>query len=65
MNEPLASATQAPPSEQVTSAQQVPKMFVEEAANPTQLGPEGIRYDFNNGCRVEVAQLDNDQRWRI
>jgi len=65
MNEPLATTNQAPSVEPVASAQQAPKMFVDEAANPTQLGPEGIRYDFNNGCRVEVAQLDNGQKWRI
>ena len=28
---------------------------------PTQLGPQGIRYDFNDGCRVLVPEGD----WRI
>jgi autotransporter strand-loop-strand O-heptosyltransferase len=27
---------------------------VDVPAQPTQLGPHGIRYDFNEGCRVQV-----------
>ena len=35
------------------------------AANlPTQIGPEGIRYDFNQGCRVLLPQRTTGQ-WRV
>lgn len=44
---------------------QVPKMFVDEVMRPTQIGTAGIRYDFNNGCRVEVPLLSDNQQWRI
>lgn len=33
------------------------EMFVKPNPQPSQAGPEGIRYDFNDGCRVELPQL--------
>ncbi len=30
---------------------------------PTQEGPDGIRFDFNDGCRVMLPQGDGD--WRV
>ena len=66
MNEPIILTTGVPPAQTASVVQQVPpKMFVDEVVTPTQAGPEGIRYDFNNGCRVEVPQLSHDQSWRI
>ena len=66
MNEPIILTTGVPTTQTAPVMQQVPpKMFVDEVVTPTQAGPEGIRYDFNNGCRVEVPQLSHDQGWRI
>jgi autotransporter strand-loop-strand O-heptosyltransferase len=42
-----------------------PEMFVKEPEVPTQVGPEGIRYDFNYGCRVQLPELPEGQSWRI
>jgi autotransporter strand-loop-strand O-heptosyltransferase len=33
------------------------------ADEPTQHGPKGIRFDFNDGCRVSVPE--NDRTWRV
>ncbi len=41
------------------------KMFVDVPPQPTQKGPEGILFDFNYGCRVEVPPLPEGQNWRI
>ena len=30
---------------------------------PTQTGPKGLRYDFNDGCRVQLPE--SDQPWRV
>jgi autotransporter strand-loop-strand O-heptosyltransferase len=35
------------------------------AAVPTQHGPNGLRFDFNEGCRVIVPESDNPWRVRI
>ena len=45
-------------------APQLPKIFIDPVAQPTQKGPEDIHFDFNNGCRVEVPTLVNET-WRI
>lgn len=42
-----------------------PEIFVKEPEVPTQKGPEGIRYDFNYGCRVRLPDLPEGQNWRI
>lgn len=44
---------------------QAEKMFIDPPAEPTQKGPEGIRFDFNFGCRVLVPALANGEQWRI
>jgi hypothetical protein len=41
------------------------KMFVDVPPQPTQKGPEGMLFDFNYGCRVEVPPLPEGQNWRI
>ena len=33
------------------------------AENPTQQGPKGLRFDFNDGCRVLLPESDHP--WRI
>ena len=37
--------------------------YMPAVAVPTQAGPEGLRFDFNEGCRVQLA--DNGRRWRV
>jgi autotransporter strand-loop-strand O-heptosyltransferase len=64
--EPLAGSqdTSAKPSAPVSSAPgaQPPKpAFPPPAPVPTQCGPDGIRFDFNDGCRVTVPA----GRWRV
>ena len=44
---------------------QAAKIFADPTPQPTQEGPEGIRFDFNHGCRVEVPVLPNGEHWRI
>ncbi len=35
------------------------------AAFPTQVGPRGIRYDFNLGCRVVLPLQEGGRAWRV
>lgn len=58
---PRADATAQPPA---LPSPQLPKLFIDPVVRPTQEGPYGIRFDFNNGCRVEVPTLHNET-WRI
>jgi ADP-heptose:LPS heptosyltransferase len=37
--------------------------FPAPADMPTQVGPMGLRYDFNDGCRVLVPE--SEQNWRV
>ena len=47
-----------------SAAQSAPKRpYPAPAEVPTQLGPEGIRYDFNDGCRVVLPE--GERPWRI
>ena len=39
--------------------------FPAPAAIPTQYGPKGLRFDFNEGCRVMLPESDNPWRVRI
>lgn len=39
--------------------------FVRPAPSPTQLGPHGVRYDFNDGCRIMLPESDPPWRVRI
>ena len=64
---PPASAL-APPSSAVATRQSgdtapAKPAYPPPAQAPTQLGPKGLRYDFNEGCRVAVP--DSDQPWRV
>lgn len=43
----------------------LPKIFADPCATPTQHGPEGIRYDFNQGCRVFLPTLNDGKKWRL
>ena len=50
---------------QTVSTNQPDLMFMEPEVLPTQLGPEGIRFDFNFGCRVSVPVCDNGELWTV
>lgn len=39
-------------------------LYPPAAALPTQVGPEGIRFDFNQGCRVMLPPRETG-RWRV
>ena len=62
------TAAEAPLSEVATpaptSSPQQPKIFIDPIEQPTQKGPEGIRYDFNNGCRVTLPIVTGDP-WKL
>lgn len=69
-NQPVADAavspTESAPVESVVNVvPQMPKIFVDPILQPTQEAPEGIRYDFNNGCRVELPALSNGEKWKL
>ena len=51
-----------------SSAQVVNKpitTFVEPSVQPTQVGPDGIRFDFNFGCRVELPVRTDGEKWKL
>lgn len=54
----------APPTAATQPAGEAPKRAYPAAAEvPTQLGPKGLRFDFNDGCRVLLPE--SDQPWRV
>ncbi len=58
--EPAALAAGLPESAE-TPGQKRP--FPAPAETPTQAGPRGIRFDFNDGCRVVLPE--GEQPWRV
>src|SRR5271165_4319007 len=50
-----------PPKE---PAQEVKSPYPPAASTPVLMGPEGIRFDFNLGCRVLLPQRANG-KWRV
>ncbi len=62
VTEPAAPARSASsPSAPVKPEPQPKPAYPPAAAKPTQHGPEGVRFDFNLGCRVSVPP----GQWRI
>ncbi len=54
----------SPPSAVVQpQGQEVKRPFPAPSEMPTQAAPRGIRYDFNDGCRVLVPEAD--RLWRV
>ena len=51
-------------SEAAAVQPRVMKIFIDPVTQPTQKGSERIRFDFNNGCRVELPLL-SDEKWRL
>lgn len=60
--EPVAGAADVSAA-QPTSAARPERAFPAPADLPTQLGPEGIRYDFNDGCRLLLPH--SDVPWKV
>jgi len=58
-----ASAAPPPASSADSTATDQKRPFPAPAEIPTQLGARGIRFDFNDGCRVMLPE--NTQSWRI
>src|SRR5580698_3013861 len=56
------AATSSAPATQST-AEPVKRAYPAAAEKPTQEGPKGIRFDFNDGCRVSIPE--SDQPWRV
>jgi len=52
---PVADSSAPPPSAN--------RAYPAPAAVPTQAGPKGIRFDFNDGCRVMLPE--DEQAWRV
>jgi autotransporter strand-loop-strand O-heptosyltransferase len=49
---------------QSRSEAQAPKLaYPPAAALPTQVGPRGLRFDFNDGCRIMVPE--GEDAWRV
>src|SRR3974390_1299164 len=61
----LPGSAAAPASGTVpgSAAAPVKPAYPPPAEVPTQQGPFGIQFDFNNGCRVSVPQ--SQQQWRV
>jgi autotransporter strand-loop-strand O-heptosyltransferase len=45
------------------SAQPAKRPYPAPAGIPTQSGPKGIRFDFNDGCRVTLPE--SEHLWRV
>lgn len=66
--EPVSSSIEIRRSEPelVTVNSRLPKIFADPVPEPTQIGPEGIRFDFNNGCRVALPmQSPGETKWKL
>lgn len=53
---PMSSSTSAPP---------VKRAYPAPAELPTQEGPHGLRFDFNDGCRVILPEREHPWRVRL
>src|SRR5476649_2335007 len=63
-SEPQATANSSPETSQVVQSAPAEKSpYPAPASVATQEGPHGIRYDFNNGCRLTIP--DNEKAWRV
>jgi autotransporter strand-loop-strand O-heptosyltransferase len=47
-----------------TNGSEPKPLYPRAASLPTQIGPEGIRFDFNRGCRV-LLPVRTDGQWRV
>ncbi len=67
MSESAVSASVGTGPETASAAADPPTKpaYPPPAALPTQVGPKGIRYDFNLGCRVMLPLQEGDRSWRV
>src|ERR1700760_1176596 len=61
--ERASSAANATPSTQSSAGVEAKRPYPAPASVPTQEGPKGVRFDFNEGCRVALPE--SDQPWRV
>src|SRR5215510_4574443 len=59
----LSSSTPAPAQNSTSASAPVKPAYPPPAEIPTQKGPKGLRFDFNNGARVVLPE--SDQPWRV
>jgi autotransporter strand-loop-strand O-heptosyltransferase len=45
------------------ASEPVKRAYPPPAEVPTQMGPKGLKFDFNNGCRLHLPE--SDQPWRV
>ncbi len=57
-------STDNPPKELVVVKPQQPVALIESPI-VTQKGPEGINFDFNYGCRIELPELVGNDYWGV
>src|SRR5262245_25228010 len=53
------------PPENPASAQPIKSAHRPPAETPTQAGPEGLRFDFNDGCRLLLPQSTHPWKVRL
>jgi autotransporter strand-loop-strand O-heptosyltransferase len=53
----------APVSGSGVAPEPVKRAFPAPADNPTQAGPKGVKFDFNDGCRLVVAE--DQSPWKV
>ena len=51
-----------PPADSASASGDVKRPYPPPAETPTQSGPQGIRFDYNDGCRV---LLPEGGKWKI
>jgi hypothetical protein len=61
-----AASSEEPGAESIAvkAAPDAKPLYPRTAPMPTQIGPDGIRFDFNRGCRV-LLPVRTDGRWRV
>ena len=62
---PAAPSSAPAPGASASGQPQGRPAYVPAAAMPTQEGPHGARYDFNEGCRVMLPETGKPWRVRI
>ncbi len=60
--QPSGEGTQTRPADSASAAQAKPA-YPPAAEIPTEIGPGGLRFDFNSGCRVLIPE--SGQPWRV
>jgi autotransporter strand-loop-strand O-heptosyltransferase len=67
--EPEPVPVQSSPSDSTETAAPppapVPRAYPAPAETPTQQGPKGLRFDFNEGCRVALPESDHPWHVRL